>query len=99
MPRAGFEPATPVTKRSQTYSLDRAATGIGHFALYSAFILIRGFVTNGSRGSSVSIVSDCGLDDRAAVLKSVHTDRQTRCAFILSPYVIIILLEVFFVRK
>jgi hypothetical protein len=29
MPRAGFEPATPATKRPQTYALDRAATGIG----------------------------------------------------------------------
>jgi hypothetical protein len=28
MPRAGFEPATPATKRPQTYDLDRAATGI-----------------------------------------------------------------------
>jgi hypothetical protein len=33
MPRAGFEPATPATKRPQTYVLDRAATGIG-FDLY-----------------------------------------------------------------
>jgi hypothetical protein len=30
MPRAGFEPAIPATKRPQTYVLDRAATGIGH---------------------------------------------------------------------
>jgi hypothetical protein len=29
MPRAGLEPATPGTKRSQTYALDRAVTGIG----------------------------------------------------------------------
>jgi hypothetical protein len=29
MPRAGFEPATPATKRPQTYGLDRPATGIG----------------------------------------------------------------------
>jgi hypothetical protein len=29
MPRAGFVPATPATKRLQTYALDRAATGIG----------------------------------------------------------------------
>jgi hypothetical protein len=28
MPRAGLEPATPATKRPQTYALDRAATGI-----------------------------------------------------------------------
>jgi hypothetical protein len=29
MPRARFEPATPATKRPQTYVLDRSATGIG----------------------------------------------------------------------
>jgi hypothetical protein len=29
MPRVGFEPVTPATKRPQTYDLDRAATGIG----------------------------------------------------------------------
>jgi hypothetical protein len=29
MPSAGFVPATPATKRPQTYALDRAATGIG----------------------------------------------------------------------
>jgi hypothetical protein len=28
MPRAGFEPAIPTTKRPQTYALDSAATGI-----------------------------------------------------------------------
>jgi hypothetical protein len=29
MPRAEFEPATQATKRPQTYTLDRATTGIG----------------------------------------------------------------------
>jgi hypothetical protein len=29
MPRAGFEHATPVTKRPKTYALDRAAAGFG----------------------------------------------------------------------
>jgi hypothetical protein len=29
MPRSGFEPATPATKRPQTYALDRAATEVG----------------------------------------------------------------------
>jgi hypothetical protein len=28
MPSAGFEPAIPVTKRPQTYALDRVGTGI-----------------------------------------------------------------------
>jgi hypothetical protein len=30
MPLAGFEPATPATKWLQTYTLDRAASGIGY---------------------------------------------------------------------
>jgi hypothetical protein len=34
MPRAEFEPAIPATKRPQTYSLDRAATGIGFYGLH-----------------------------------------------------------------
>jgi hypothetical protein len=29
MPSVGFEPATPATKRPQTYTLDRAATEVG----------------------------------------------------------------------
>jgi hypothetical protein len=29
MPSAGFEPTIPATKLSQTYALDREATGIG----------------------------------------------------------------------
>jgi hypothetical protein len=29
-PLAGFEPAIPAIKRSQYYSLDRSANGIGH---------------------------------------------------------------------
>jgi hypothetical protein len=29
MPSTGFEPATPTTKRAQTYVLDRAATEVG----------------------------------------------------------------------
>jgi hypothetical protein len=30
MPSAGFEAATPATKRPQTYALDRAATEVGY---------------------------------------------------------------------
>ena len=30
MPPVGFEPATSVAERPQTYALDRAATGIGY---------------------------------------------------------------------
>jgi hypothetical protein len=35
MPSAGFEPATPVTKRPQTYVLDRVATEVGFVLLES----------------------------------------------------------------
>jgi hypothetical protein len=31
VPRAGFEPATPATKRPQTYALDRASTRISSY--------------------------------------------------------------------
>jgi hypothetical protein len=34
MPREGFEPATPATKRPKTYALDRAATGISLLPLH-----------------------------------------------------------------
>jgi hypothetical protein len=47
MPSSGFEPATPATKRPQTYALDRAATGIcsvshyhrGITKIYRLFVL------------------------------------------------------------
>jgi hypothetical protein len=35
MPWVGFEPATPATKRLQTYTLDHAATGIGIYITYN----------------------------------------------------------------
>jgi hypothetical protein len=38
MPSAGFEPATPATKRPQTYVLDRAATEVGEFKYLGALI-------------------------------------------------------------
>jgi hypothetical protein len=34
IPREGFETAIPVTKRPQTYALDRAASGIGETRIY-----------------------------------------------------------------
>jgi hypothetical protein len=42
MPSAGFETATPATKRPKTYALDRADTGIALLrmsAIYNFFIL------------------------------------------------------------
>jgi hypothetical protein len=39
MPRAGFETATPATKRPQTYALDREATGIGSCVLIEPKII------------------------------------------------------------
>jgi hypothetical protein len=44
MPSAGFESATPATKRPQTYALDRAATEVGYIvvrhALFRQVILV-----------------------------------------------------------
>jgi hypothetical protein len=40
MPSAEFEPATQVTKRQQTYALDRAATGISTINIYIINVLI-----------------------------------------------------------
>jgi hypothetical protein len=37
MPSAGFEPATPPSKRPQTYALDRAVTEVGLFQLEVAY--------------------------------------------------------------
>jgi hypothetical protein len=38
MPQAGFEPATPATKRTQTYALDCAATGMCWVRLIVGFL-------------------------------------------------------------
>jgi hypothetical protein len=38
MPQAGFEPKIPATKRPQTYTLDRAATGIDNPAVYRSVL-------------------------------------------------------------
>jgi hypothetical protein len=50
MPSVGFEPATPATKRQQTYALDRAATEVGTPRLHGtisqkAFVFILAAVT------------------------------------------------------
>jgi hypothetical protein len=37
MSRAGFETATPATKRPQTYALDRTATGIGQWDTHLSY--------------------------------------------------------------
>jgi hypothetical protein len=39
MPSAGFEFAIPATKRPQTCTLDRAATGIGSYCMAKSVIL------------------------------------------------------------
>jgi len=38
MPPAGFESAIPVSERTQTHALDRAATGIGLLKMYAVLI-------------------------------------------------------------
>jgi hypothetical protein len=40
MPSAGFEPAIPVSERSQTDALDGAATDIGRHLLYNNKLFI-----------------------------------------------------------
>jgi hypothetical protein len=40
MSRTRLEPATPVTKRPQTYALDSAATEIGNFPFPFVLILV-----------------------------------------------------------
>jgi hypothetical protein len=37
MPPVGFEPAIPASARPQTYTLDRAATGIGRDIWYDIY--------------------------------------------------------------
>jgi hypothetical protein len=41
MPRAGFESATPATKRPQTYALDRAAGLQRTLAMLNRLVLVR----------------------------------------------------------
>jgi hypothetical protein len=41
MPRAGFEPAIPATKRPQSYALDRAVTGIGFINKSLKLIIVK----------------------------------------------------------
>jgi hypothetical protein len=38
MPPVGFEPTIPASARPQTYALDRAATGIGHYVSKEAYV-------------------------------------------------------------
>jgi hypothetical protein len=45
MPRAGFEPTIPVTKRPRPTSLDRAATGTGIIVIYYVEIQAREHLT------------------------------------------------------
>jgi hypothetical protein len=59
MPSAGFEPATPVTKRPQTYVLDRAATEVGINILSLNFInVVRDFsIVAGKMNNEIKIVN------------------------------------------
>ena len=53
MPSAGFEPINPETEQSQTYALERAATGIG--------VLLKPIGTNLSAENSGSFFTLKGL--------------------------------------
>jgi hypothetical protein len=46
MPSPGFEPATPATKRPQTYALDRAATEVGNLKLKNIKYTLNKFFQN-----------------------------------------------------
>jgi hypothetical protein len=56
MPSAGFEPATPATKRPQTYASDRAATEFGEGRL--AQVISLGYVSLHSRNNSKALKED-----------------------------------------
>jgi hypothetical protein len=66
MPRAGFEPAIPATKRPQTYVSHSAATGIGYICIYTFLNYICAYIGIGVAQS----VSDYGLDDREIEARS-----------------------------
>jgi hypothetical protein len=65
MPRSGFEPAIPPTKRPQTYALDRAATGIGYKHLIATLNLV---IRDSHNVRSPSNHGQCGV-----VLEQVGT--------------------------
>jgi hypothetical protein len=73
MPRAGFKPETPATKRPQTYSLDRAATGIGDHYGSKKFIAMftRAHHQFLSEMNPVYILNHCFL--RLILILSSHT--------------------------
>jgi hypothetical protein len=58
MPPAGFEPATPATKRLQTHVLDGAATGIGFkYNRQDIFLLL--VIPLGGTASAAASAANC----------------------------------------
>jgi hypothetical protein len=56
MPQAGFEPATPATKRQQTYALERAVTGIG-ITFFSLSIRNLGYFLKINQGEYINSIN------------------------------------------
>jgi hypothetical protein len=63
MPRAGFELATPATKRPQTYTLDRAATGID--SVHGTSTKFHKVVTTGSKAIKGDTETDGRTDEQS----------------------------------
>jgi hypothetical protein len=71
MPSAGFEPATPATKRTQTYALDRASTEVGiyllafssdSFCLYDSYRVQSYNVTVAMHGCETQFLTKGGIE-------------------------------------
>jgi hypothetical protein len=58
MPSAGFQPATPATKRPQTYALARAATEVGAALILLVIKLNKKIKTNGHNTTVKTITTN-----------------------------------------
>ena len=70
MPQVGFEPTNPVGERSQTYALDRAATGTGVIKL----IIPHNLETNAGRQIEILGLEDDSMTILRKVCKHLHHD-------------------------
>jgi hypothetical protein len=72
MPPAGFQPATPATKRQQTYALDRVATGIGAYllAVNSKYKYTVGYATTND-----ATTNECYNEQFLAIKSGCYSER------------------------
>ena len=69
MPPTGFEPAMPASKRPQTHTLDRAATGIGTLTYNTMYSLLIYF----------NVIKYVSLNEFLVVLSDIPEDgRESR---------------------